>query len=131
MLVGAFNQEKTLVGAFSVIVKTGCGTDGSICGTSLYLTLQFLIMIVSAPAAAVVISNTAIKRGVTFYILHLNESAVRSNGGRDWFCSSLQCCAVLQYISAANYFKSYLLFTIKLASPVPSTVQCPGQSRSS
>ena len=27
-LVGAFNQEKALVGAFSVIVKTGCGTDG-------------------------------------------------------------------------------------------------------
>ena len=36
-LVGAFNQEKALVGAFSVIVKTGCGTDdGSICGTSLH-----------------------------------------------------------------------------------------------
>ena len=33
-LVGAFNQEKTLVGAFSVIVKSGCGTNGSICGTS-------------------------------------------------------------------------------------------------
>ena len=33
-LVGASNQEKALVGAFSVIVvKTGCGTDGSICGT--------------------------------------------------------------------------------------------------
>ena len=29
-LVGAFNQEKALVGAFSVIVKTGCGTDGSL-----------------------------------------------------------------------------------------------------
>ena len=34
-LVGTFNQEKALVGAFSVIVKTGCGTNGSICGTSL------------------------------------------------------------------------------------------------
>ena len=33
-LVGAFNQEKALEGAFSVIVKTGCGTDGSICGTN-------------------------------------------------------------------------------------------------
>ena len=33
-LVGAFNQEKALVGAFSVIVKTGCGTDGSFYGTS-------------------------------------------------------------------------------------------------
>ena len=28
-LVGTFNQEKTLVGAFSVIVKTDYGTDGS------------------------------------------------------------------------------------------------------
>ena len=34
VLVGAFNQEKALVGAFSVIVKTGCGTDGSICGSN-------------------------------------------------------------------------------------------------
>ena len=29
MLVGAFNQEKALVGAFSVIVITNCGTNGS------------------------------------------------------------------------------------------------------
>ena len=35
-VVAAFNQEKALVGAFSVIVKTGCGTDGSICSTSFY-----------------------------------------------------------------------------------------------
>ena len=28
-LVGAFNQEKALVRAFSVIVKTDCATDGS------------------------------------------------------------------------------------------------------
>ena len=28
-LVGAFNQEIALVGAFSVIVKTDCETDGS------------------------------------------------------------------------------------------------------
>ena len=33
-LVGTFNQEKALVGAFPVIVKTGCGTDGSICDAS-------------------------------------------------------------------------------------------------
>ena len=36
MLVGAFSQEKALVGAFSVIVKTGCGTDGSIYSTTFY-----------------------------------------------------------------------------------------------
>ena len=29
-LVGTFNQEKALVGAFSVIVKTGCGIDGAL-----------------------------------------------------------------------------------------------------
>ena len=29
MLVGAFNLEKALVGAFSMIVKTDCETDGS------------------------------------------------------------------------------------------------------
>ena len=33
-LVGAFNQEKALVGAFSVIVKTDCETDGSFHSTS-------------------------------------------------------------------------------------------------
>ena len=33
VLVGAFNQEKALVGAFSVIVKTDCGTDGSFYST--------------------------------------------------------------------------------------------------
>ena len=35
-IVGAFNQEKALVGAFSVIVKIGCGTDGALHSTSLY-----------------------------------------------------------------------------------------------
>ena len=34
LLVGAFNQEKALVGAFSVIVKTDCATDGSFYSTS-------------------------------------------------------------------------------------------------
>ena len=29
-LVGAFNQEKTLVGASPGIVKTDCGTDGAL-----------------------------------------------------------------------------------------------------
>ena len=33
-LVGAFNQEKALVGAFSMIVKTGCETDGSFYSTN-------------------------------------------------------------------------------------------------
>ena len=33
-LVGAFNQEKALIGAFSVIVKIDCGTDGSFYSTN-------------------------------------------------------------------------------------------------
>ena len=33
-LVGAFNQEKALVGAFSVIVKTDCETDGALNSTA-------------------------------------------------------------------------------------------------
>ena len=36
-LVGDFNQEKALVGAFSVIVKTDCGTDGALHSTTLIL----------------------------------------------------------------------------------------------
>ena len=32
-LVGTFNLEKALVGPFSVIVKTGCGTDGALNST--------------------------------------------------------------------------------------------------
>ena len=48
-LVGAFNQEKAIVGAFSVIVKTDCETDGSFysrkAGTTVhssYATKQFV-----------------------------------------------------------------------------------------
>ena len=49
-LVGAFNQEKAL-GAFSVVVKTGCGTDGSICGTSqLSGPVQSLVLTLSSPS---------------------------------------------------------------------------------
>ena len=33
-LVGTFNQKKALVGAFSVIVKTDCGTDGALHSTT-------------------------------------------------------------------------------------------------
>ena len=34
-LVGVFNQEKALVGAFSVIVKTDCETDGALHSSSI------------------------------------------------------------------------------------------------
>ena len=34
-VIAAFNQDKALVGAFSVIVKTDCATDGSFYSTIL------------------------------------------------------------------------------------------------
>ena len=37
--MAAFNKEKALVGAFSVIVKTGFGTDGSFYSTT-YNTMR-------------------------------------------------------------------------------------------
>ena len=39
-LVGAFNPEKALVGAFSVIVKTDCQTDGALHSISIFFRLQ-------------------------------------------------------------------------------------------
>ena len=38
-VVAAFNQEKALVGAFSVIVKIDCGTDGALHSTILDLNV--------------------------------------------------------------------------------------------
>ena len=51
-LVGAFNQEKALVGAFSVIVKTGCETDGSFYSTRLDLPNFVLVVPGSGGGAA-------------------------------------------------------------------------------
>ena len=38
LLVGTFNQEKALVGAFSVIGKTDCETDGALHSTSVHMS---------------------------------------------------------------------------------------------
>ena len=43
-LVGAFNQEKALVEAFSVIMKTGFGTDGSFYSNSIFIVLAPVTM---------------------------------------------------------------------------------------
>ena len=58
-LVGAFNQEKALVGAFSVIVKTDCETDGSF--TELIRTdkIAFFINIYNA-----LVIHAHVERGV-------------------------------------------------------------------
>ena len=42
-LVGAFNQEKALVGAFSVIWKTNCGNDEALHSTTWNQPFQILI----------------------------------------------------------------------------------------
>ena len=61
-LVGAFNQEKALVGAFSLIVNTGCGTDGALHSTSLispaleYLNVEREKKIPLPPANTIYIS---------------------------------------------------------------------------
>ena len=49
-LVGAFNQEKALVGAFSVIVKTGCVTDGSFYSTNFCCCYQDTEVITLTPS---------------------------------------------------------------------------------
>ena len=41
-MVSISSVLKPPVGAFSVIVKTGCGTDGSICGTSQLVVRRML-----------------------------------------------------------------------------------------
>ena len=38
-----FYQEKALVGAFSVIVKTSCGTDGALHSTALVMLSVLLL----------------------------------------------------------------------------------------
>ena len=50
-LVGAFNQEKALVGAFSVIVKTGCETDGALHSTS--YDCEVSLAVIQQPAAGI------------------------------------------------------------------------------
>ena len=55
-LVGAFNQEKALVGAFSVIVKTGFGTNGSFYSTKQDYNLGALE---TSAAGATPVSRTA------------------------------------------------------------------------
>ena len=52
----AFNQEKALVGAFSVIVKTGCETDGALQSTSHIITAT------EDPGSPVVVS-AGVERG--------------------------------------------------------------------
>ena len=85
-LVGAFNQEKALVGVFSVIVKTGCGTDGSLHRHSISSDCAGHIQLSSAPPH--ISPSTGL--GPSICILHeINTSLGGSfieNKWR-WFCT--------------------------------------------
>ena len=50
VLIGVFNhdQEKALVGAFSVIVKTNCETDGSFAALVMIVTVSNVTSIIAA-----------------------------------------------------------------------------------
>ena len=61
MYVGAFNQEKTQVGAFSVILKTDCETDGS--SAALLLTLSCTPLRDSGPSLDLIVG--AMREGDT------------------------------------------------------------------
>ena len=84
-LVGAFNQEKALVGAFSVIVKTGCGTDGALHSTSasyIHTTLQVSLLL-THPATD---PNQADPGGVTpvhLAALQGRDKIIRLMGGTE------------------------------------------------
>ena len=47
-LVGSFNKEKALVGAFFVIVKTDCETNGSFYSTRFDISLVITAIITQA-----------------------------------------------------------------------------------
>ena len=85
VLVGAFNQEKALVGAFSVIVKTGCGTDGALHSTSasyIHTTLQVSLLL-THPATD---PNQADPGGVTpvhLAALQGRDKIIRLMGGTE------------------------------------------------
>ena len=71
-LVGAFNQEKALVGAFSVIVETDCETDGALHNTDCY------------PAAAPQLGGVTVRP-----IINLCPAIPVAVGG--WASSTLSC----------------------------------------
>ena len=53
VLVGAFNQEKALLGAFSVIGKTDCETDGSFYSTTILCAPRLATRHPASTAAAI------------------------------------------------------------------------------
>ena len=63
VLVGAFNQEKALVGPFSVIVKTYCETDGALVSTSYRPALTLPRQIVKEYERAVVFRLGRLRSG--------------------------------------------------------------------
>ena len=83
-LVGAFNQEKALVGAFSVIVKTGCGTDGALHSTEDY--------------------NPNDQPRLCLYLIHISLCASLSSraGGRERLQISARCASYSSRASSVD-----------------------------
>ena len=85
-VVAAFNQEKALVGAFSVIVKTGCGTDGSFYSTSLNKYFRSACAIPDPDSSSVIITGGVGQYGNVYrYTMAGWAGALPSlNTGRYW-----------------------------------------------
>ena len=82
VLVGALNQEKALLGAFSVIVKTGCGTDGALHSISYMLQHRsHLIAQYQWAIAAPAMNNSGYQESLLIVPLHdiLRGSSGTSN----------------------------------------------------
>ena len=72
VLVGAFNQQKVLLGAFSVIVKTGCGTDGALHSTTFYFFYFYLFAEVKSSSVLLslifcILSTHPFRKNVQFH----------------------------------------------------------------
>ena len=82
-LEGVFNQEKALVGAFPVIVKTGCGTDGALHSTN---SDKF----VSRPYFGDAETSVTVQQGeAAFFNCHVFNLANQTVGGLQSFFYSI------------------------------------------
>ena len=88
-LVGAFNQEKALVGAFSVIVQLH---RLPVCGTNVETAAEFLRVGVWAEAAASLLSRVTAMAGKKRNQYTLVRVIFRARPGRD-VASTVQCQA--------------------------------------
>ena len=97
-LVGAFNQEKALVGPRPVIVKTGCGTDGVLHSTSCEACATGYCFHMGQSLLA-----ACLWQKLSFLVLQLISGCVDTNMIIMWRSISL---VLLFFISSSNAGKS-------------------------